>query len=52
MACTTNADCTDPTYNQCQDIMMSMICTKTCGSGSDCPNPPTDGTCNNNGYCK
>jgi hypothetical protein len=32
--------------------MMMMICTKTCASGADCPNPPTDGQCNGNGYCK
>jgi hypothetical protein len=36
-------------------IMMQMICTKTCTAATattDCPNPPTDGQCNNNGYCK
>jgi hypothetical protein len=33
-------------------IMMQMICTKTCTTAADCPDPPTDGTCNGNGYCK
>jgi hypothetical protein len=36
-------------------IMMVLSCTKTCTVATetaDCPNPPTSGTCNNNGYCK
>jgi hypothetical protein len=31
-----------------------MICTKTCTkptAATDCPNPPTTGACNTNGYC-
>jgi hypothetical protein len=32
--------------------MMQLICTKTCTTAADCPNPPTAGQCNNNGYCK
>jgi hypothetical protein len=37
-----NADCTDPVYNQCG---LSDTCTKTCTHSSQCPDPPTAGTC-------
>ena len=45
-------DCTDPTYNECELVMMMMICTKACQSAQDCPNPPTMGVCTPKGFCK
>jgi hypothetical protein len=53
-ACAVDKDCTDATYNSCQLIQHKMICTKSCKAASqatDCPAPPTSGTCNKNGYC-
>ncbi len=38
-----NADCTDPVYDQCG---LNDTCTKTCTRDSQCPVPPTVGTCN------
>jgi hypothetical protein len=38
-----NADCTDSVYNQCG---INDTCTKTCSHDSQCPDPPTPGTCN------
>lgn len=49
--CTSNANCSG-TYNSCQMIMQKLICTKSCTMASDCPSPPTSGTCNGMGYCK
>jgi hypothetical protein len=49
--CAGDGDCTAP-YPTCQLIQGAMICTKACLSASDCPDPPTDGTCNAMGYCK
>jgi hypothetical protein len=41
--CNQNSDCTDPTYNQCG---LNNTCTKACSHNSQCPVPPTLGTCN------
>lgn len=52
--CTTDANCAS---HMCRPFrMMSvMICTKACTVATqtaDCPNPPSAGTCTNNGYCR
>ena len=39
--CMMNSDCTDPVYNQC----VLETCTKNCSHNSECPDPPTLGTC-------
>jgi hypothetical protein len=41
--CQTNSDCTDAIYNQCG---VNNTCTKLCTHASQCPVPPTLGTCN------
>jgi hypothetical protein len=50
-ACTSNANCAS-SYPSCQMIQGSDICTKTCTTNADCPDPPTSGVCNSDGYCK
>jgi hypothetical protein len=37
-----NADCTDPVYDQCG---INGTCTKTCTRSTQCPVPPTAGSC-------
>jgi hypothetical protein len=41
----------------CGQFVMGTVhrCSKSCTvatQATDCPAPPSDGTCNNNGYCK
>ena len=51
--CAVNGDCQS---NLCGQFVMGTVlrCTKSCTvatQATDCPTP-SDGTCNNNGYCK
>jgi len=52
--CTADADCAS---GACRDFQMMTVkkCTKTCTAATqanDCPNPPSQGTCNMQGYCR
>ncbi len=52
--CTVNSDCQSLL---CEQFVMGTVhrCTKTCTvatQATDCPAPPSAGTCTNNGYCK
>jgi hypothetical protein len=51
-ACTQPTDCAS---NYCFIGGMMSFCTMPCTAATqatDCPNPPTSGTCNMKGYCK
>jgi hypothetical protein len=52
--CATDADCES---GMCRSFQMMTVnkCTKACTmatQAADCPNPPSMGTCNNNGVCR
>ncbi len=52
-SCTLSTDCAS---GLCEQFVQGTVhrCTKSCTVATqttDCP-PPSDGTCNNNGYCK
>lgn len=52
--CTGDADCDS---NMCRGFMMMTVmkCTKMCTTATqatDCPNPPSQGTCTNQNYCR
>jgi hypothetical protein len=50
--CTDNAQCES---NVCFKGGSRTFCSFRCTQATvatDCPKPPTDGTCNNQGYCK
>jgi hypothetical protein len=36
----------------CFSGTIMSFCSLRCDAGSQCPNPPTTGMCNNQGYCK
>jgi hypothetical protein len=51
-ACTQNSQCAT---GHCFIGAMQSFCTMPCTAATaatDCPNPPTSGTCNMMGYCK
>lgn len=52
--CTQNSDCAS---NMCEGFVQQTVhlCTVACTTateGTDCPNPPSAGTCTPNSYCK
>ena len=52
--CIVDGDCTS---NMCRPFRMGTVyyCTQPCTvatQATDCPNPPSQGVCTNNGYCK
>ena len=50
--CATDCDCASSAcFFGGQGSYCSMHCTAATAA-QDCPNPPTSGTCNNQGYCK
>jgi hypothetical protein len=50
--CTDNAQCeSNVCFKGGSRAFCSMRCTAA-SAATDCPNPPTAGTCNNQGYCK
>jgi hypothetical protein len=51
-ACTMDGECAT---GHCFVGMMQSFCTMPCTAATqatDCPNPPTSGTCNMRGFCK
>ena len=51
-SCTMDIECAT---GHCFVGGMSSFCTMTCTAATqatDCPNPPTSGTCNMRGFCK
>jgi hypothetical protein len=50
--CASNADCVGSMYDECRVIAPERQgCTKACQHDSDCPDPPTTGSCSGGGYC-
>jgi hypothetical protein len=52
--CMADGDCAS---GACREFQMMTVkkCTKSCTvatQANDCPNPPSQGTCNNQGFCR